>query len=267
MVRVLAAGLVVVALLAAGCAGLVDRPQILLATTTSTQDSGLLDVLEPAFEDATGREVGIVAVGSGQALEMGRRGDADVLLVHSPRAERRFMADGHGLERIHVFSNRFVVVGPEADPAGVAEANATGALVRVHANASTFVSRGDSSGTHAREVRLWEDAGMEPTGFGGWYQATGQGMGPTLIVANERPGYTLTDEATWLNVSANLDDRLRIEVLVDGDPALTNPYHVIPVHDRGRVVADWLTDDRARELVRTFTLQGRPVFEIPDEAP
>lgn len=249
--------LLAVALLVPVAAGCIGPPDVLLATTTSTQDSGLLDVLEPAFEQATGQDLGVVAVGSGQALEMGRRGDADVLLVHSPKAERRFMDRGHGLSRTYVFRNRFVLVGPAGDPAGVPPGNVTAALSAIHANETAFVSRGDDSGTHAKERVLWERAGLDPATFSAdRYRSTGQGMGPTLLIADEQRAYTLTDEATYRNMT----DRVDLEVLVSGDPLLANPYHVIPIHDEGRAFADWLTSDPARQIVRGFTLGGRQVF-------
>jgi tungstate transport system substrate-binding protein len=202
----------------------------ILATTTSTADTGLLDALAPIYLEATGSTLKPIAVGSGAALEMGERGEADVLLVHSPAAEETFMASDYGTERRMVMVNDFVIVGPADDPAGLAEASdANDAMTRIANAEATFVSRGDDSGTHALERRLWEAAGITPEG--GWYTESGTGMGDTLNIAGERGGYTLTDRGTYLA----LQDRLGLEVLVEGDPSLLNVYHVILVNpENGR---------------------------------
>ena len=198
---------------------------VILATTTSTQDSGLLDELVPLFDEQTGYNLKPIAVGSGAALRLGEEGEADVLLVHSPAAEREFMAGGFGVERETVMSNDFVIVGPEEDPAGIEdEASAVAAMRAIAAAEATFVSRGDESGTHALELRLWEEAGLEPGGS--WYQESGTGMGDTLNIANEREGYAITDRGTYLS----LRDRLDLAILVEGDPVLLNVYHVITVN-------------------------------------
>lgn len=269
----------------AGCLGLGPlpgadgRPDVLLATTTSTQDSGLLDILVPAFEaspTAGGADLGVLAVGSGQALAMGRRGDADVLLVHSPAAEEAFMAAGHGLSRTYVFHNRFLLVGPPDDPAGVATGatatNVSRALAAVHANGTedraAFASRGDDSGTHAKERALWTAAGLDPTAFDAdWYHALGQGMGPTLRAAAEMEAYTLTDEATYLEQAKAAGLPLEVHVAEDAEGRLHNPYHVLVVHPDGRAFADWLTGDEARDLVEGFRIDGRQVFFLPGEGP
>ncbi len=197
---------------------------VILATTTSTQDSGLLDVLVPAFEKATGYTVKTVAVGSGQAMKMGESGDADVLLVHSPKAEKEFMTTGNGLDRELVMHNTFLIVGPPDDPAGIkGMTNATDAFKKIAASGSTFVSRGDGSGTETKELGIWDKAGVKPTGDK--YLQTGQGMGATLQVASEKGAYTLTDIATW----AASKDGLQLEVDVQGDPSLLNIYHVITI--------------------------------------
>ena len=201
--------------------------ELILATTTSTQDSGLLDVLVPMYERASGDRVKVIAVGSGAALELGRKGNADVLLVHSPAAEETFVKDGFGIRRTSVMYNDFVIVGPPADAAKVRGGkDAAAALQAIAAARASFYSRGDNSGTHAAEQALWRAAGLEAPKGQPWYRETGQGMGATLTIAVEKDGYTISDRATWL---ANAD-RTRQPVLVEGDRALFNVYHVIPVN-------------------------------------
>lgn len=210
---------------ASSLAGPVGSKDIILATTTSTQDSGLLDVLVPAFQDATGYTVKSVAVGSGQAMEMGANGDADVLLVHSPKAEKEFVDAGNGVDRELVMYNTFLVVGPKDDPAGIAGMTSTAdAFQKIYDSGATFVSRGDGSGTETKELGYWDKLGVKPSGDA--YLQTGQGMGNTLRVASEKGAYTLTDIATW----AALRDQLDLEISVQGDPSLLNIYHVIGVN-------------------------------------
>ena len=202
-----------------------ENPEIILATTTSTADSGLLDVLLPVFDESTGYQVKMVAVGSGKAMEMGEQGNADVLLVHAPAAEKEFMANGSGSERYLVMHNDFVFVGPADDPAGIrGMPNAEDVLAKLAAEGAVFVSRGDDSGTHKMELSLWKAAGITPEGD--WYLETGQGMGDTLRVASEKFGYTLTDRATYLAQK----DTLQLDILVEGDVILLNIYHVIVVN-------------------------------------
>ncbi len=255
---------VLLAALLAGC-GAAERP-LVLATTTSTQDSGLLDELVPAFTAQTGRQVQTVAVGSGQAIELGRRGEADVLLVHSPAAEEEFVAEGTAGRRLLVMHNDFVVLGPEADPAAVEGLGAVEAFTAIAASGSVFVSRGDDSGTEARELRIWERAGVEPGGA--WYRQTGQGMGATLRVAAELGGYTLADRATFLASPEGL------ALLAEGDPDLLNVYHVIELTaaagervqpDAAREFADWITGPDAQRRIGEFGVAefGRPLF-VPD---
>jgi tungstate transport system substrate-binding protein len=199
---------------------------LILATTTSTQDSGLLDVLVPAFEAASACKVKTVAVGSGAALKLGQEGNADVLMVHSPAAEKTFMDGGYGVNRQLLMHNMFEVVGPPADPAGIkGMTSAADAFQKIADTKSTFVSRGDASGTEAKELAYWKKLGITPAAP--WYIQSGQGMGPTLQIASEKKGYTLTDNATWLASKANLD----LAAMVDGgDPSLLNIYHVIQVN-------------------------------------
>jgi tungstate transport system substrate-binding protein len=264
----------VAALLLAGCAGASPAAgpsaerSLILATTTSTQDSGLLDELLPAFTRDTGWQVKTLAVGSGQAIELGRRGEADVLLVHSPTAEVAFVAEGSAGARRLVMHNDFVLVGPPADPAAVRGSGSAEALARIAAAQAVFVSRGDASGTHAREQDLWSAAALTPGGA--WYQSTGQGMAETLRVASEKGGYTLTDRATYLAQR----DTLALEVLSEGDPDLLNVYHVIEMTTRAgervqtdgaAAFADWLVSAPAQQLIGQFGRAefGQPLF-IPD---
>jgi tungstate transport system substrate-binding protein len=198
---------------------------VILATTTSTQDSGLLDLLVPAFEEETGYSVKTVAVGSGQAIEQASRGDADIVFAHSPAAEQKMVEEGNGIDRTLIMHNDFIIVGPEADPAGIkSAATASDALGVIASAEATFISRGDNSGTHALELKLWEALGVTPAG--GWYQESGQGMGATLQIANQKLAYTISDRGTYLSQRENLD----LEVLFEGDPKLLNVYHAILVN-------------------------------------
>jgi tungstate transport system substrate-binding protein len=272
MRQVLAVLAVLLSLTACGgtdqAAGPSDEKSLILATTTSTQDSGLLDELLPAFTEDTGWQVKPLAVGSGQAIELGRRGEADVLLVHSPKAEEEFVAEGTAGRRTLVMHNDFVLVGPEGDPAGIKGVPAEEAMAKIAASGTGFVSRGDESGTHAREKQLWEQNGIVPSGQ--WYRATGQGMGATLRVASETSAYTLTDRATYLSQKGNL----ALEVLNEGDRALLNIYHVIEMTERAgdrvqpdgaRAFADWITGREAQRMIGEFGEEefGQALF-VPD---
>jgi tungstate transport system substrate-binding protein len=209
--------------LSAGCGKQAET--IILATTTSTQDTGLLDLLVPMFREQTGIETKVIAVGTGQALQIGRRGDADLLLVHDPVAEERFMAEGHGSLRQSVMHNDFVLVGPRADPAGIhGQPGILAAFGQIARSQSPFVSRGDESGTHQKERRLWQELAVEPRGD--WYVPAGTGMGQVLRMANEMHAYTLSDRGTYLAQRGGLD----LEILCEGDPLLFNPYSVILVN-------------------------------------
>ena len=208
-----------------GAASPAGSRDVILATTTSTQDSGLLDVLVPAFETATGYKLKTVAVGSGAALKLGTEGNADVLLVHAPAAEQVFMDAGSGVDRRLVMHNSFLVVGPGPDPAGIrGMTSAADAFRKIADTGATFVSRGDGSGTEAKELEYWKK--LDTTLAGAWYVQSGQGMAATLQIASEKGGYTLTDIATW----AATRNQLSLESMVAGDPSLLNIYHVIGVN-------------------------------------
>jgi tungstate transport system substrate-binding protein len=245
---------------------------VLLATTTSTQDSGLLDVLVPAFEKKTGCFVKTISVGSGQAMAMGRKGEADVLLVHSPGDEKKLVEEGHGVNRRLVMHNDFIVVGPAADPAKVKGAAASkDAFQKIAGAGALFVSRGDGSGTHSKEKGIWKAAGVEPEGQR-WYQQTGLGMGDTLNVASEKGGYTLTDRATYL--ARNKARALGLEILVEKEPLLLNVYHVIQVNPEkwpkvnaagAKAFADFVVSREGQEMIGKFGVEkfGAPLF-VPD---
>ncbi len=245
---------------------------LILATTTSTQDSGLLDVLIPLFEQQTGYAVKVVAVGTGAALQMGQEGNADVLLVHAPSSEKTYMEGGFGKDRFLVMHNDFIIVGPAADPAGINGApTAVDAFKKIAASNSAFVSRGDDSGTNKMELSLWKTSSLDPAGENpAWYIETGQGMGATLTIASEKSAYTLTDRATYLANKANLD----LKILVEGDPALLNIYHVITVnpdlwpkvnYEGALAFAKWIISPDTQKVISTFGVEkfGQPLF-FPD---
>ena len=223
MIRVL----VLILSLVATRVAIADERFITLSSTTSTQDSGLFDYILPTFRAATGIDVHVVAVGTGQALAIGMRGDADALLVHDRIGEDKFVAEGYGIDRRDVMYNDFVIVGPNADPAHIRGLkDARTALAQIAAAKVPFASRGDDSGTNRMELRLWKSAGIQPDPKSGWYRDLGQGMGPTLNIAAGMNAYTLTDRATW----ANFKNRQNLEILSEGDPALFNPYGSILVN-------------------------------------
>jgi tungstate transport system substrate-binding protein len=242
---------------------------LILATTTSTQDSGLLDVLLPAFEARFRTKVKTIAVGSGEAIAMGRRGDADVLLVHSKAAEDAFVAEGYGSLRLDVMHNDFLVVGPAADPASAKDLEVAEALKKIATARAAFISRGDQSGTHRKELDLWKKAGVDPAGQG-WYVATGQGMGETARIASEKRAYTLIDRGTYLAMKAKLD----LLTVAEGGADLLNSYRVIvvnpekhpKVHAAGaRKFAEWLVSPEAQKMIGDFGRErfGRSLF-VPD---
>jgi tungstate transport system substrate-binding protein len=246
--------------------------QFILATTTSTENSGLLAAILPDFEEKTGITVEVVAVGTGQALALGESGDADVLLVHARAREDAFMEAGHGSRREDVMYNDFVLLGPSGDPAGIGGmGDASAAFTAIAEAEAPFVSRGDDSGTHTKEKAIWEAAGIEPSGD--WYISAGQGMGAVLTMADEEQAYTLSDRATYL---ARTLEGTELEILAEGDPVLFNPYGVIAVNpDKGDHIKadaatqfiDWLVSVPTQELIAEFGIEefGDPLF-TPDSA-
>jgi len=272
-VTALARSLVLFALVAAaGPVGLsAQQKDIILATTTSTRDAGLLDSLLPIFERQTGYRVTVIAVGSGQALEMGRRGDADLVLSHAPEAERTLTDSGYFVRRRLVMHNEFLIVGPPEDPAGVRGLrDAVTAFARIAGHQAPFVSRGDRSGTHQRELGLWHRAHITPPPPGGWYVEGGQGMAATLQLASEKSAYTLTDDATYLTWR----DNAALVPMVEGDSLLYNVYHVLEVNPKnaprvnvqgGRALADFLVARETQRLIGRFGKArfGRSLF-VPD---
>jgi tungstate transport system substrate-binding protein len=276
MKRILSVLALLVFVLAA-CAPATEAPpaapanlNIILATTTSTQDSGLLDVLVPLFETESGYTVQTVAVGTGAALKMAEEGNADVLLVHAPSSEVTLMEAGWGKDRFLVMHNDFVIVGPADDPAGIkGTATAVEVFQKIFAAGGTFISRGDDSGTHKMELSLWDKAANDPKGAE-WYVESGQGMGATLTIASEKTAYTLTDRATYLANKGNLG----LEILVEGDAALLNVYHVITVnpekwekanYDGALAFANFMIASATQETIGKFGVDtyGQPLF-FPD---
>ena len=249
-----------------------DERFITLSSTTSTQDSGLFDHILPIFTAATGTTVHVVAVGTGQALAIGARGDADALLVHDRVGEDKFVADGFGVDRRDVMYNDFVIVGPRSDPAhirGLKDAGA--ALKQIALAAASFASRGDDSGTNRMELRLWKSAGVQPDPRGGWYRDLGQGMGATLNIAAAMNAYTLTDRATW----ANFKNRQGLEILTEGDPALFNPYGSILVnpakwpkvkYSEAKIWHEWLTSKAGVDAIMSYRINGEQLFFPPRKA-
>jgi len=249
----------------------VQSSEVLLATTTSTRDAGLLDTLLPVFERRTGYHVKVIAVGSGQALLMGRRGDADVVLAHAPEAERPLADSGFVLNRRLVMHNDFLFVGPVEDPAGLRGlSDAVAAMRRLAERQPLFISRGDQSGTHLKEQALWRRAGLAPPDRGAWYVESGQGMAATLQMADQKRAYTLTDRATYLAWR----DKLELVPMVEGDSLLFNVYHVMEVNPRsaprvntagGRALADFFVSEEAQALIGAFGRSrfGQSLF-VPD---
>jgi tungstate transport system substrate-binding protein len=264
---------ILIAALLAGGLGLASGPAtaqdkyITVASTTSTENSGLFGELLPQFQEETGIEVRVVAVGTGQAIELVRNGDADVLFVHHKPSEEEFVADGFGVERHDVMYNDYVIVGPASDPAGIeGSKDAVAALARIAGAAAPFASRGDDSGTHKAELALWQEAGVDVAGASGsWYRETGSGMGPTLNVAAGMDAYALTDRGTWLS----FDNRQNLATLVEGDPRLFNQYGIILVNperhphvktELGQQFIDWLLSDTGQEAIGAFQINGQQAF-------
>ena len=263
------AALFIAVMLAALAASDEPRP-ITVASTTSTQNSGLFEYLLPKFTAETGIEVRVVAVGTGQAIRLATNGDADVLLVHHPASERKFVADGLGLARHPVMHNDFVLVGPAADPAGIrGMADVAVALRRIGDSEQVFVSRGDDSGTHKKELELWRAAAFDPRpASGAWYRESGSGMGTTLNTASAMGGYTLTDRASWVSFG----NKAGLQLLVEGDTRMHNPYSIIVVNParhphvhavEAQAFADWLTAAGGQQAIAAYRVDGQQLF-FPD---
>lgn len=238
-----------------------------LSTTTSTENSGLLAILHPAFEKQTGIKVNVIAVGTGKALKIGGNGDVDVVFVHAPAAELKYVDSGDFIDRTSVMHNDFVIVGPENDPAGITSAKSvTEAMLNIAKTEIPFISRGDDSGTHKKELQLWKQAKVDPKGS--WYTAVGQGMGAVLRIADNKQGYALTDRGTQIAFS----DKMMLKVLFEGDESLFNPYHVMAVNPKkgahvryqlAKKYIDFVTSKQGREIIAGFTKGGEQLF-YPD---
>ena len=270
---------------------------IKMSTTTSTENSGLLDVLLPAFEKDTGIKVKVFAKGTGAAIRDGMDGNVDIIFVHAKEREEEFVADGYGAYRLAVMHNDFVIVGPKADPAGIrGKKDAIRALTMIASKEAPFVSRGDDSGTHTKEQALWKASGIPletttteiiskgkkkkltfvyPGGLGKWYFSIGQGMGKTLTFAEEKQAYTLTDRGTYLNYKFGREQGLDLDILCEGDPLLYNPYGIIPVNpkkfpyvkfDLADQFAKWLVSPNAQAMIAQYKIQGKQAF-YPDAIP
>jgi len=237
---------------------------ITVASTTSTENSGLFGHILPMFQAKTGIEVRVVSQGTGQALETGRRGDADIVFVHARAQEEKFVAEGYGVQRFDVMYNDFVIVGPNDDPAALRDAaDAATAMAAIAEAGASFASRGDDSGTHVAEQNLWTAAGVEPAG--GWYLSTGSGMGATLNTAAQVPAYALTDRGTWLS----FENRGDLEIVFEGDEVLFNPYGIILVNperhphvkaEQGQAFIDWIISDAGQAAIASFTVGGEQLF-------
>ncbi|MBI5896253.1 MAG: substrate-binding domain-containing protein [Desulfobacterales bacterium] len=263
--------IVMIALLALLCsAAWAAEPQaVMMATTTSTDDTGLLDYLAPHFKTATGYELRWTATGTGKALELGKNCDVDVLLVHAPKAEMKFVEEGHGINRTLVMYNDFVITGPAADPAGIKGKTVAEALAAIAAKKSPFVSRGDNSGTHKMEQELWTASKLPLPEKESWYVATGQGMLVTINVAAEKNGYTLTDRGTYIKYESDKAGKAPQLILVEGDAPLLNQYSVIEVNPKrcekvnnplAHQFAVWVTGPQAQKLINEFKLMGKQLF-------
>jgi tungstate transport system substrate-binding protein len=255
------------AFLAAFAIAKAQERSIVVASTTSTEDSGLFKYLLPIFKQKTGIDVRVVALGTGQALDVGRRGDADVVFVHAKPLEEKFVADGEGVARFEVMYNDFVVIGPKSDPVGVkGMRDSVAAFKKIAAAKSPFISRGDNSGTHVAELELWKQAGIDPeTGKGGWYRSIGQGMGAALNTAAGSNGYLLADRGTWISFKNRGD----LAILVEGDQRLFNQYGVILVNpakhpnvkkELGQAFIDWLISPDGQKTIAGYKINGEQLF-------
>jgi len=242
---------------------------LMMATTTSTDNTGLLDYLAPKFKEATGIELKWTATGTGKALKLGENCDVDILMVHAPPAENKFVADGFGTDRREIMYNDFVIIGPAADAAGIKGKSIKEALQTIQAKKAVFVSRGDNSGTNKKELSLWKAADMPVPEKEGWYVQTGQGMLATINIAAERSGYTMTDRGTYIKYEDNLKGNPPLKILVEGDAVLLNQYSVIAIdlkhcseakYDTAKQFIEWITGPEAQQLIKEFKLLGKPLF-------
>ena len=242
---------------------------LMMATTTSTDNTGLLDYLAPKFQAATGIELKWTATGTGKALKLGENCDVDILMVHAPSAEHKFVADGFGTDRREIMYNDFVIIGPAEDAAGIKGKSIKEALQTIKAKQAVFVSRGDNSGTHKKELSLWKAADMPVPEKESWYVQTGQGMLATINIAAERNGYTMTDRGTYIKYEDNLKGNPPLKILVEGDAVLLNQYSVIAIdskhcpqtkYDTAEQFIDWITGAEAQQLIKDFKLLGKPLF-------
>ncbi len=246
-----------------------ESPSLLMATTTSTDNTGLLDYLIPEFTKDTGIELKWTATGTGKALKLGQQCDVDVLLVHAPPAEQKYVADGYGKNRREVMYNDFVIIGPAADPAGIKGKNVLQALNAVKEKGAVFVSRGDNSGTNKKELLLWKNANLPAPDKETWYVQTGQGMLSTINIAAERDGYTMTDRGTYIKYEANNNGNPPLKILVEGDDILLNQYSVLAVNpgncpdaefDLAMTYSNWMAGVHAQQLIKDFKLLGKQLF-------
>ena len=246
-----------------------SKKVLMMATTTSTDNTGLLNYLAPKFKEATGIELRWIATGTGNALKLGENCDVDVLMVHAPDEEKKFVAAGFGIDRRKIMYNDFVIIGPAADPGGIKGKSVKDALQTLKERQATFASRGDHSGTHEKELSLWKAAGLQVPDKEGWYIHTGQGMLTTINIAAERNGYTLTDRGTYFKYEDNMKGNPPLRILVEGEPDLLNQYSVIavnPTHcpevknDLAMEFIRWITGPDAQQLVKDFKLSGKSLF-------
>jgi len=248
---------------------LAEEKLLMMATTTSTDNTGLLDYLAPEFKAATGIELKWTATGTGKALKLGENCDVDILMVHAPPAEKKFVDDGFGVDRREIMYNDFVIIGPAADTAAIKGKTIKEALQTIQAKQAVFVSRGDNSGTHKKELSLWKAADLPVPEKESWYVQTGQGMLATINIAAERKGYTMTDRGTYIKYEDNLKGNAPLKILVEGDPVLLNQYSVIAIdkkhcpqakYDTAKQFIEWIAGPAAQQLIKDFKLLGKPLF-------
>jgi tungstate transport system substrate-binding protein len=246
-----------------------EEKVLMMATTTSTDNTGLLDYLAPKFKEATGIELKWTATGTGKALKLGENCDVDILMVHAPPAEKKFVDAGFGTDRREIMYNDFVIIGPASDPAGIKGKSIKDAFAMLKDKEAVFASRGDNSGTHKKELSLWKAADLPVPEKESWYVQTGQGMLATINIAAERNGYTMTDRGTYIKYESNLKGNPPLKILVEGDAVLLNQYSVIAInvkhcakadYDTARKFIEWITGAEAQQLIKDFKLLGKPLF-------